>query len=182
MGARRPVTSNEVMSKRALSTRNALFDNWMHLALVEARAAGQRGEIPIGALVADEDGAVVAIAGNRREGDHDPTAHAEVLALRRAAQMRGDWRLRGCTLVVTVEPCPMCAGAAVLARIGTLVIGAWNDDYGAAGSRWDLVRDRRLHHTMEVVSGVRAEESAQLLQGFLAERRDEDAESYSGDR
>lgn len=165
-----------------MSNRNELFDHWMQLALAEARAAGQRGEIPIGALVADEEGSVLAVAGNRREGDHDPTAHAEVLALRKAAQVRSDWRLRGCTLVVTVEPCPMCAGAAVLSRIETLVIGAWNDDYGAAGSRWDLVRDRRLHHTMEVVSGVRADECAELLQGFLADRRDEDAASYSGER
>ena len=170
------------MSNRTMSDRNELFDRWMHTALMEARAAGQRGEIPIGALVADEDGSVLAVAGNRREGDHDPTAHAEVLALRKAAQARSDWRLTGCTLVVTVEPCPMCAGAAVLARIETLVIGAWNDDYGAAGSRWDLVRDRRLHHTMEVVSGVRADECAHLLRGFLADRRDEDAASYSGDR
>lgn len=174
--------SDRVMSDRVMSDRNERFDYWMHLALLEARAAGQRGEIPIGALVADQDGTVLAVAGNRREGDHDPTAHAEVLALRRAAQMRSDWRLTGCTLVVTVEPCPMCAGAAVLARIETLVIGAWNDEYGASGSRWDLVRDRRLHHTIEVVSGVRADECAHLLQSFLAERRDEDAQSYSGDR
>lgn len=173
---------NRSIAKRTMSNRDELFDDWMRLALREASVAGQRGEIPIGALVADADGTVLAVSGNRREGDHDPTAHAEVLALRKAAQARGDWRLAGCTLVVTVEPCPMCAGAAVLSRIETLVIGAWNDDYGAAGSRWDLVRDRRLHHMIEVVSGVRADECARLLQGFLADRRDDDAASYSGDR
>ena len=165
-----------------MSSRADNFDHWMHLALVEARAAGKRGEIPIGALVADEDGNVLAVAGNRRESDHDPTAHAEVLVLRRAAQLRSDWRLAGCTLVVTVEPCPMCAGATALSRIDTLVFGAWNDDYGAVGSRWDLVRDRRLNHTVEVVSGIRADECAQVLRDFLAERRGDGVPSYSGER
>ena len=109
----------------------------MGSALDCAVDAASRGDIPIGAVVANADRRVVAIAGNRRETDGDPTAHAEILALRSAAQEIGDWRLDGCTLVVTVEPCPMCAGAAVLARIATLVIGAWNDDYGAAGYDYD---------------------------------------------
>lgn len=154
-----------------MAGRDENFDSWMQQALIEARLAGQRGDIPIGAVVVDAHGTVLAAAGNRREADHDPTAHAEVVALREAARRRGDWRLSDCTLIVTVEPCPMCAGATVLSRIATLVIGAWNDDYGAAGSRWDLVRDRRLNHNVEVVSGVRAEESSALLREFLADQR-----------
>lgn len=149
----------------------------MGLALQQARAAGESGEIPIGAVVLNNNDDVLAAAGNRRERDHDPTAHAEVLALREAAQQTGDWRLSGCTLVVTVEPCPMCAGAAVLARLSTLVFGAWNEEYGASGSRWDLVRDRRLNHRLEVVSGVRADEGASLVREFLSAQRDRDAES-----
>ena len=158
--------------EQVMAERDELFDSWMHLALIEARAAGGRGEIPIGAIVVESSGEVIAAAGNRREADHDPTAHAEILALRAAALRRGDWRLTGCTLVVTIEPCPMCAGAIVLSRVQTLVLGAWNDDYGAAGSRWDLVRDRRLNHSVEVVGGVRERECADLLKDFLAEQRD----------
>lgn len=154
--------------------RHEDFDAWMQEALIEARAAGERGEIPIGAVVVDGNGGIVSAAGNRREADHDPTAHAEILALRAAGQRIGDWRLNECTLVVTVEPCPMCAGATVLARVSTLVIGAWNDEYGAAGSRWDLVRDRRLNHRVEVVSGVRSEECAALLRAFMVNQRDLD--------
>ena len=157
------------------------FDHGMELALAEARGAGARGDIPIGAVVMDVQGAVIAAAGNRREVDRDPTAHAEVLALRQAAENLGDWRLGECTLVVTVEPCPMCAGAAVLARVDRLVIGAWNETYGAAGSRWDLVRDRRLNHQIEVVSGIRADECAALLQTYLADRRSAGIDTYSGD-
>lgn len=164
-----------VARESVMSSREADFQTWMHEALIEARAAGQRGEIPIGALVVDSSGRVLAASGNRRETDHDPTAHAEVLALRAAAREHGDWRLTGCTLVVTVEPCPMCAGAAVMSRIQTLVFGAWNDDYGAAGSRWDLVRDRRLNHQVEVVSGVSADECAGLLREFLNEHRISDS-------
>jgi len=162
--------------------RHSRYAEWMGVALESASGAAQRGDIPIGAVVADAEGSVLAVASNRREIDHDPTAHAEVLALRSAAQKRGDWRLEGCTLVVTVEPCPMCAGAAVLARIGTLVIGTWNEEYGAAGSRWDLVRDRRMNHRLEVVSGVRADECANVLTNFLESRRapvDSD-DAYSG--
>lgn len=154
-----------------MAGRNKDFDSWMQRALIEARAAGEQGDIPIGAVVVDAEGTVLAVAGNRREVDHDPTAHAEVLALREASQHIGDWRLSGCTLVVTVEPCPMCAGASVLARISTLVIGAWNEEYGAAGSRWDLVRDRRLNHQIEVVGGVRADECSALLTEFMADQR-----------
>jgi tRNA(adenine34) deaminase len=160
-----------VARESVMTSREADFQAWMHQAMIEARAAGERGEIPIGALVVDSTGRVLAAAGNRRESDHDPTAHAEVLALRAAAGECGDWRLTGCTLVVTVEPCPMCAGAAVMSRVQTLVFGAWNDDYGAAGSRWDLVRDRRLNHQVEVVGGVCADECAGLLHEFLADQR-----------
>lgn len=157
-----------------MAGRSEDFDSWMQQALIEARAAGERGDIPIGAVVVDAEGTVLAVAGNRREVDHDPTAHAEVLALREAAHQLDDWRLSGCTLVVTVEPCPMCAGASVLSRISTLVIGAWNDDCGAAGSRWDLVRDRRLNHRIEVVGGVRADECSALLKEFMADQRGDD--------
>ena len=156
-----------------MAGRRENFDSWMQQALIEARAAGERGDIPIGALVVDANGTVLACAANRRETDHDPTAHAEVLALREAARRLGDWRLSDCTLIVTVEPCPMCAGAIVLSRISTLVLGAWNDDYGAAGSRWDLVRDRRLNHQVEVVGGVHAEECSALLKEFMADQRED---------
>jgi tRNA(adenine34) deaminase len=147
------------------------FDHAMGLALEQASQAGTAGEIPIGAVVLDETGAVVAAAGNARETLNDPTAHAEVLALRQAAATRGSWRLDGCSLVVTLEPCPMCAGAIVMARIATVVFGAWNDEYGAAGSRWDLVRDRRLNHRAEVRTGVREAECSAILREFMDEHR-----------
>ena len=167
-----------------MADRQALLSEWMGSALNCAVEAGSRGDIPIGALVANADGRVVAAAGNRREIDGDPTAHAEILALRSAALEIGDWRLDGCTLVVTVEPCPMCAGAAALARIATLVIGAWNDGYGAAGSRWDVVRDRRMNHRIEVIGGVRADECAGLLTRFMDDRRVTNThdDPYSGGR
>jgi tRNA(adenine34) deaminase len=145
----------------------------MRLALEQARDAADAGEIPVGAVLLDADGAVVARDRNRREQANDPTAHAEILVLRAAASSRSDWRLTGCTLVVTLEPCPMCAGAIVMARVPRLVFGAWNDEYGAAGSRWDLVRDRRLPHRVEVVGGVLAEDCRGIVQGFLAAQREE---------
>lgn len=143
----------------------------MRMALDEARAAGQHGDIPIGAVVVDAAGEVIARGRNARELRSDPTAHAEIEALRLAAQSRGSWRLDGCTLIVTLEPCPMCAGAVVMSRIDRLVFGAWNDEYGAAGSAWDLVRDRRLNHQVEVVGGVLADECGGLVRDFLGERR-----------
>ena len=148
-------------------------DSAMVTALTLAREAGEIGEIPIGAVVLDEEGVVIGSAGNAREASFDPTAHAEILALREAAQERRDWRLTGCTLVVTLEPCPMCAGAAVMSRIDRLVFGAWNDEYGAAGSRWDLVRDRRLTHRIETVGGLRAQECGTMVRDFLVARRDD---------
>lgn len=143
----------------------------MTLALEQAGIARDAGEIPIGAVVLDASGEVIASAHNTREASVDPTAHAEVLVLREAARRLGRWRLDDCTLVVTLEPCPMCAGACVMARVGTVVFGAWNDEYGAAGSRWELLRDQRLNHRAEVISGVMADECGLLVTGFMNDRR-----------
>lgn len=140
-------------------------------ALHEARRAREAGEVPIGAVVIDASGSVIGVGRNEREATHDPTAHAEVVAIRAAAARLGSWRLSGCTMAVTLEPCPMCAGAIWLARVDRLVFGAWNEEYGAAGSLWDVVRDRRLNHRPEVVSGVLAEECRSLLDEFFASRR-----------
>jgi tRNA(adenine34) deaminase len=140
-------------------------------ALSVARAALARGEVPIGAVVLDASGTVLASAHNERELRHDPTGHAEVLALRRAGAALGSWHLDGCTLAVTLEPCTMCAGALVLARVARLVFGAWDPKAGAVGSRWDVVRDRRLNHRPEVVAGVCEAECSALLAGFFAGRR-----------
>ncbi len=143
----------------------------MRLALVEAQAALTTDDVPIGAVVLGPDGEVISRARNAREAEADPTAHAEILALRAAAATVGSWRLDGCTLVVTLEPCAMCAGAAVLARVTRLVYGAPDPKAGAVGSLWDLVRDRRLNHRPEVVSGVLADECAGLLREFFDARR-----------
>ncbi|GAA1516662.1 tRNA adenosine(34) deaminase TadA [Nocardioides humi] len=143
----------------------------MRAALAEASAALATGDVPIGAVVVDAAGLVVGAGRNVRERDADPTGHAEVVALRAAAAARGEWRLDGCTLVVTLEPCTMCAGAAVLARVDRVVFGAYDDKAGAVGSLWDVVRDRRLNHRPEVIAGVLAEESAVLLEGFFAAQR-----------
>ncbi|MFI6759416.1 nucleoside deaminase [Micromonospora sp. NPDC050417] len=135
---------------------------------VEAGAAGDvSDDVPVGAVLYGPDGAELAVGRNERERTGDPTAHAEVLALRRAAAVRGEWRLDGCTLVVTLEPCTMCAGALVLARVSTVVFGAWEPKTGAVGSLWDVVRDRRLNHRPEVYGGVLATESAALLRAFF---------------
>jgi tRNA(adenine34) deaminase len=142
----------------------------MRLALAEASKAAACGEVPIGAVVVRDD-EVVAIAHNRRETDRDPTAHAEVLAIRSAAAALGAWRLSGCTLYVTIEPCPMCAGAIVLARIDELVFGASDPKAGACGTLMDVVRDERLNHQVGVVSGVLADECAGLMREFFARRR-----------
>ena len=143
----------------------------MVAALDVARSALAAGEVPIGAVVLDRSGAVIASAHNEREALRDPTAHAEVVALRRAGAALGAWQLSGCTLVVTVEPCTMCAGALVLARVARVVFGAWDPKAGAVGSLWDVVRDRRLNHRPEVVAGVRESECAQLVAAFFADRR-----------
>ena len=143
----------------------------MLAALAEARAALTGGDVPIGAVVLDPAGVVVGRGRNVREAEADPTGHAEVVALRQAARARGEWRLEGCTLVVTLEPCTMCAGAAVLSRVERVVFGAFDEKAGAVGSLWDVVRDRRLNHRPEVVSGVLAEESTALLEEFFAGHR-----------
>lgn len=143
----------------------------MRAALVEARAALATGDVPIGAVVVAADGTLLATGRNVREAEGDPTGHAEVVALRAAARSTGEWRLTGCTLVVTLEPCTMCAGAAVLSRVDRVVFGAFDDKAGAVGSLWDVVRDRRLNHRPEVVTGVLAEESAALLAEFFAGQR-----------
>jgi tRNA(adenine34) deaminase len=143
----------------------------MGRALELALAAAQVGDVPVGAVVLNSDGEIIGEGHNRRELAHDPTAHAEVLALREAATASGSWRLDDCTLVVTLEPCIMCAGAILAARVPRLVIGAWDEKAGATGSQWDVVRDARIGSKVEVVSGVRAEESTALLQDFFADRR-----------
>jgi len=141
----------------------------MRQALEMARQSVLTGEddVPVGALVLDPAGSVIAASANRREALTDPTAHAEVVVLREAALSRADTHLSGCTLIVTLEPCPMCAGAAQLSRVERVVFGAWNPDYGAAGSAWDLLRDRRLPHRPEVVGGVLADECGAVVRGFF---------------
>ena len=147
------------------------YAEWVRLALAEARSVGSSGDVPIGAVVVAPDGAVLGRGRNVRERDHDPTGHAEVVALCGAGAALGTWRLEGCSLVVTLEPCAMCAGAAVLSRVDRIVFGAWDDKAGACGSVWDLPRDRRALHRPEVVGGVLADECAALLLGFFGERR-----------
>ncbi|WP_448631773.1 nucleoside deaminase [Cellulomonas soli] len=143
----------------------------MGLALDEARLALTTLDVPVGAVVLDADGQVVGRGRNTREAHADPTGHAEVMALRDAAAHLGRWRLDDCTLVVTLEPCLMCAGAIVLARVDRLVLGAWDPKAGACGSQWDVVRDRRLNHRVEVVGGIREQECGDLLRAFFEEHR-----------
>lgn len=149
-------------------------DPWraaMRLALAEAGRAAEGGDVPVGAVVLSPDGTTVLATGhNEREATGDPTAHAEVLAVRRAAAELGEWRLTGCTLVVTLEPCTMCAGALVQSRVDRVVYGARDEKAGATGSLWDVVRDRRLNHRPEVVEGVLADDCARLLTDFFRTR------------
>jgi tRNA(adenine34) deaminase len=147
------------------------YDVAMRAALDEARDALESGDVPIGAVVLDADGTVIARGHNVRERDGDPTGHAEMVAIRSAAEVVGEWRLTGGTLVVTLEPCTMCAGAIVLSRLERLVFAAYDDKAGAVGSLWDVVRDRRLNHRPEVVSGLLADESRSLLDDFFARQR-----------
>ena len=150
--------------------REPAIEDAMRLALQEARRAGR--DVPVGAVILDPSGQVVGAGRNERERIGDPTAHAEVMAIRQAAARLGEWRLSGCTLVVTLEPCTMCAGAAVLARLERIVYGAFDPKAGAVGSLWDVVRDRRLNHRPEVIAGVLTEECGALLTDFFARRRD----------
>jgi tRNA(adenine34) deaminase len=150
----------------------AAFEPAMRTALAEAAGSGSpRSEVPVGAVVLDPAGMLIARAHNQRESDADPTAHAEIVAIRAAARVLGSWHLDGCTLVVTLEPCTMCAGAVVAARIGRVVYGAADPKAGAAGSLWDVLRDRRLNHRAEVVGGVLAQDCGALLRDFFAQRR-----------
>jgi tRNA(adenine34) deaminase len=161
-----------------LSGERAAADDerWMEEALGLARAAAANGEVPVGAVVVAADGQVLGRGANRREADQDPLAHAELLALRAAARARGSWRLEGVTIYVTLEPCAMCAGALVLARVARLVYGAADPKAGFCGSLGDLVRDPRLNHRLAVTTGVCAERSGELLRTFFAGlRRGEDA-------
>jgi len=139
----------------------------MRVAIAEAELALRTGDVPVGAVLLDTDGTVLALARNEREKAHDPTAHAEVLAIRRGAAARGDWRLSDTTLVVTLEPCVLCAGAILSARIPRVVFGAWDTKAGAAGSVHDLLRDRRLNHRVEVFGGVLEQQSAAMLTKFF---------------
>lgn len=143
----------------------------MQRALELAAEAATAAEIPVGAVVLDADGRVVAEGRNTREATHDPTGHAEIEAIRGAASVRGSWNLDGCTLVVTLEPCVMCAGAILQARIGRVVFGAWDDKAGAAGSMYDVLRDRRLPYRAEVIGGVDEHASIALLRAFFEDRR-----------
>jgi len=147
------------------------YNEWMRLALVEGVLATGSDDVPVGAVVVDPEGRVIGRGHNVREAEGDPTGHAEIRALREAGSTLGQWRLGGCTLVVTLEPCTMCAGAAVLARVARLVFGAEDPKAGAAGSVWDVVRDRRLNHRPEVVGGVLADECAEALRSFFRTRR-----------
>jgi len=149
----------------------AVYEQWMRRALADARLAFGTGDVPVAALVVDEHGDVIGSGRNERELRHDPTAHAEVLALREAAASRDDWHLEGCTLVVTLEPCVMCAGAVLAARIATVVFGAWDEKAGAGGSVYDVLRDRRLNHRVEVFPGVLAEECGEVLLDFFRAKR-----------
>jgi tRNA(adenine34) deaminase len=147
------------------------FAAWMRRALTLAQRAADAGDVPVGALVVDASAEVVGEGWNLREVDQDPTAHAEVVALRAAAARLGSWRLEGCTLVVTMEPCPMCAGASMLARVERIVLGAWDPKLGACGSVWDVVRDRRSTHRAEVVGGVLEQECGEVVRRFFATHR-----------
>nr|WP_240723176.1 tRNA adenosine(34) deaminase TadA [Haloactinopolyspora alba] len=147
------------------------YEPLMRDALTEAAHAADGGDVPVGALVVESGGDVVGRGHNRREIDADPTAHAEVVALRAAAARAGTWRLEGSTLVVTMEPCAMCAGALVLARVSRVVFGAVDPKAGAVGSLWDLVRDRRLNHRPEVVTGVLADECGAVVRDFFGDHR-----------
>lgn len=147
------------------------YDTWMRAAIAQAKAVDLGEDVPVGAVVVDAAGAIVGRGHNVREATGDPTGHAELVALRAAASARGGWRLDGCTLVVTLEPCTMCAGALVLARVDRVVFGADDPKAGAVGSLWDVVRDRRLNHRPEVVPGVLGAECGDLLNGFFRSRR-----------
>lgn len=153
-----------------MTTASPLDEQFMTAALEQAKLAEREGDVPVGAIVV-RGGTILSRASNYTVRDQDPTAHSEVLAIREAAKVLGTWRLTGCTLYVTLEPCAMCAGAIVVARLDRLVFGAWDDKAGMVGSVGDLVRHPKLNHRAEVLGGLRAEESAELLRSFFKTRR-----------
>ena len=146
------------------------FETLMHLALDEARKTGS--DVPVGAVIVNSDGEVIASGHNQKEAKHDPSSHAEIEAIRAAGEKLGDWRLENCTLIVTLEPCVMCAGAIVASRIPRVVFGTWDAKVGAAGSLYDILRDPRLGNPIEVVGGVLEQESSVILEDFFASRRE----------
>lgn len=148
------------------------MNEWMQMAIMEARQAASEGEIPVGAVLV-KDNTLIFRAHNRREAEHDPTAHAEMICMREGARLLGDWRLRGCTLYVTLEPCPMCAGAMVMSQLSSCVFGATDDRQGCCGSVYDLPGDAALQGTTRWESGMMAEECAQLMTSFFTKRRKE---------
>jgi len=156
------------------------FEPAMRLALDQAAGARTSGDVPVGAVVLDGAGTVEDVGHNRQQADRDPTAHAEIVAIRQAAMARHQWRLDGYTLVVTLEPCTMCAGAVIAARLGRVVYGAADPRAGAAGSLWDVLRDRRLSSHIEVIGGVLEDEGANLLREFFAGRREDDPAGPGG--
>ena len=147
------------------------YEDQMRIALDAAREAGDAGDVPVGALILDAAGSVVATDRNRREELNDPTAHAEMLVISRRAREIGDWRLTGHTLVVTLEPCPMCAGAAVWARLDRIVYGAADPKAGAAWSLYNIPQDRRLNHRIDLIDGVLVDECSRLLERFFTDKR-----------
>ena len=159
------------MARGLVTGYEASFEPAMRAALAEAEAAVATGDVPVGAVILDAAGSIVACGRNRREAEGDPTAHAELEAIRAAARAVGGWRLDGLTLVVTLEPCTMCAGAITSARLSRLVFGAADPRAGAVGSLWDVVRDQRLTPVPEVIGGVLADESLAVLRRFFSERR-----------
>ena len=146
-------------------------ESLMRQAIALTIEASATDDVPVGALVINSAGVIVGRGNNRREVDHDPTAHAEIVALKKAAQAEKNWRLDGCTLVVTLEPCAMCAGAIAQSRIKTLIFGAWDAKAGAVGSVWDVVRDPRIPHQVEVIAGVLEDQCSQILQEFFKGKR-----------
>ncbi|MGL5865432.1 MAG: tRNA adenosine(34) deaminase TadA [Dermatophilaceae bacterium] len=153
---------------------------WMRHALALAARAAVSGDVPVGALVVAPDGALLGAGANLREAEGDPTAHAEVVAVRAAAARLGSWRLEGCTLFVTMEPCPMCAGAVILSRVARVVFGAWDPKLGACGSVWDVLRDRRVTHRAEVVGGVLDAECGDVVRRFFVTHRSADSRYPGG--
>lgn len=149
------------------------YEQWMQRAVADAKLALATGDVPVAAIVIGSDGTVLGLGRNERELNRDPTAHAEVIAIREAAASLGDWHLTDATLIVTLEPCIMCAGAILSARIPRVVFGAWDEKAGAAGSVYDVLRDRRLNHRAEVIGGVLEAECAALLLDFFADRRND---------